>query len=56
MGNEEKPLLRSPRLYEADPSPGLWPPPFGSKGKRLNGQARRLIYAKLECPMQDIHL
>ena len=31
-------------------------PPFGSKGKRLNGQARRLIYAKLECPMQDIHL
>ncbi|XOQ33090.1 MAG: hypothetical protein ACFWUL_11190 [Dialister sp.] len=38
------------------PSPGLWPSPFGLKGRRLNGQAKRLIYAKLECPMQDIHL
>ena len=49
-------LLRRTRLCEADPSPGLWPPPFGLKGRRLNGQAKRLTYAKLECPMQDIHL
>ncbi len=49
-------LLRSSRLCEADPSPGLWPPPFGLKGRRFDGQAKRLIYAKLECPMQDIHL
>ena len=49
-------LRRSTRLFESDPSPGLWPSPFGLKGRRFNGQAKRLIYAKLECPMQDIHL
>ena len=26
------------------PSPGLWPPPFGLKGKRFYGQAKRLLY------------
>ena len=44
-------LLRRSRLFEADPSPGLWPPPFSLKGRRFNGQANRLIYAKLECPL-----
>ena len=56
MGNGGNYLLRRTRLCEADPSPGLWPPPFGLKVRRLNGQAKRLTYAKLECPMQDIHL
>ena len=50
------PLLCRFRLCEADPSLAIWAPPFGTKGRRLNGQARRLIYAKLECPLQDIHL
>ena len=36
--------------------PAFGRPPFGSKGKRLNGQARRLLYAKLGSPMQDFHL
>jgi hypothetical protein len=38
-------LLRSSRLFEADPSPGLWPPPFGLKGRRFDGQAKRLLYS-----------
>jgi hypothetical protein len=36
--------------------PAFGLPPFGLKGRRFDGQAKRLIYAKLECPMQDIHL
>jgi hypothetical protein len=39
------PLLRRSRLFEADPSPGLWPPPFGLKGRRFDGQAKRLLYS-----------
>ena len=39
------PLLRRSCLYEADPSPGLWPPPFGLKGRRFDGQAKRLLYS-----------
>ena len=36
MGNGGNYLLRRTRLCEADPSPGLWPPPF-SKGGRFIG-------------------
>ena len=25
--------------------PGLWPPPFGLKGRRFDGQAKRLLYS-----------
>ena len=38
-------LLRRFRLFKADPSPGLWPPPFGLKGRRFDGQAKRLLYS-----------
>ena len=30
--------------------------PFGLKGKRFYWQAKRLLYAKLGGPMQDLHL
>ena len=34
----------------------LWRAPFGLKGRRFYGQAKRLMYAKLGSPMQDFHL
>lgn len=34
MNNQEIPLLRRYRLFEADPSPALWAAPF-SKGRAL---------------------
>ena len=35
------PLLRSSRLFEADPSPGLWPSPF-SKGELADRYSQRV--------------
>ena len=38
-------LLRSSRLFEADPSPGLWPSAVWPKRKAFDGQAKRLLYS-----------
>ena len=59
VGNTDFPLLScfaAPASSRRIHPPAFGLPPFGLKGRRFDGQAKRLIHAKLECPMQDIHL
>ena len=50
MGAGENRLLRRHRLCEADPSPGLWPPPF-SKGELVYRYSQQ---GRLSLPMQAL--